>query len=84
MVLSKKKDILPYILDFYRDNDIKLKLVRGKKDILTKEVKSNQSQKNVSLKKVYFWGHPVIQGFEAIMLGPFYKIHIHIYKIFCP
>ena len=65
-----------YIIAFYRDNDLKLKFVRGKKfDILTKEAK-NQSQKNVSLKKAYFWGHPVIQANEAIMLGPFCKIPI--------
>ena len=33
----------------------------------------NQSQKNVGLKKAYFWGHPVIQAVEAEMLGPFNK-----------
>ena len=32
-----------------------------------------QSQKKFSLKKVYFWGHPVIQAVEAKILGPVYK-----------
>ena len=32
-----------------------------------------QRQKKFSLKKVYFWGHPVIQAVEAKILGPVYK-----------
>ena len=45
----------------------------GKKvDILTKEVNAkknwNQSQTNFGLKKVYFWGHPLIQAVKAKIL----------------
>ena len=61
--VNKKINILPYIIAFYRDNDLKSKFVRGKKvDILTKEAIAkkywNQIQKNLDLKKAYFWGHP--------------------------
>ena len=74
--MDQKVNILPYSIAFYRDNDLKLKFVREKTvEILTKKDK-NQSQKNVSLKMAYFWGHPVIQAVEAIMHEPFYKIHI--------
>ena len=80
-MVDQKINILPYIIAFYRDNYLKLKFVMGKKfDILNKEANANffwnQSHKNVRLKKAYFWGHPVIQAVEAILFGPFYKIHI--------
>ena len=47
--LTKKINIIPYIITFYWDNDLKLKFVRGgKADTLTKESNAknrwNQSQ----------------------------------------
>ena len=80
--VDKKNNILPYIIAFYRDNDLKLKFVRGKKvDILTKEANAkifwNQSKKNFGLKKAYFLGHPVVQAVEAQNAWTFLqKIHI--------
>ena len=76
--MDKKIYILPYIIAFYRDNDLKLEFGRVEKvNILTKEAnakkKLNQSQKNFGMKKAYFWGHPVIHAVEAKTLGPFYK-----------
>ena len=54
---------------------ISIQNLSGEKSWLINQANAkNQSQINVSLKKAYFWGHPVIQEIEALkMLGPFYK-----------
>ena len=87
LVWTKKINILPHIIAFYRENDLKLKFGRGKKvDILTKEANAKngiKAKKNVGLKKAYFWGRHVIQSVEAEMLGPFY-IFFSFYKILRP
>ena len=78
IVLWWKINILPNIIALHRDNDLKLKFVRGKK-LLSHIIQGsqckknrNQSQQNFGLKKAYFCGHPVIKEVEAKMLGLFY------------
>ena len=62
---GQKKEHLPTIIAFQRDNDLKLKFIRGKKAYIY-----------MYMKKTYFGRHPVMQAVEAKRLGPFYKILI--------
>ena len=73
--MDQKINILPFIIAFYRDNDLKLKFVRAKKSWHINQ--GSQCQKyGIKAKQIsaYIWGHPVIQAVDAKMLGPFYKI----------
>ena len=78
---AKKIIILAYIIAFYKDNDIKLKFVRGKKVyIFTKEANAERNLESKPKKmSAYFLGHHVIQN---KMFEPFYKKIIFLQNVF--
>ena len=52
----------------------------GYPDLIGKKI-GIKAKKNIGLKKVYFWGNPVIQAVEAKMLGPYYQKIIFLQNI---